>query len=511
MDVRELITKIGFKTDTSSLNKFEENVNSAKSSILALTAAITAAATAVFVFVESAAKAGDRLDKLRDTVGITTREYQLLEGAANLAGIENDEFSKSMQLFSRAIGMARQGMSQYIKQLAILGINIRGSDGQIKSNKELLLEVADAFQNKLVNSADRAAVSQLFFGRTGGKMINFLEKGRAGISEATKEFGKYAFILNDKAIKKSQEFRDSQFLLESAIKGVKNEIGIGMMPIVQKLINQTLEWIRENRKLIVSGLQEFFKAMIFLAKSLGNMMAIVVSVVKDAVDVWNHLNNAFGWTVKILTSLLALKLLAKLKMFKTLISGGLGLMKFIFSPIGLISAAIVGLLLVLDDLAVYLTGGKSLIGLVVKKFPLVGKMIKEGMKGMKFLINLTIIEPLKLVMAFIKFIEQHMAGISSTAMKLGKLALSAVPGVGLAGDVKGIVNVLSPKPASIPGIGNSTSSKHMNINTSVNVTVPPGTSEEQQGFLHKAAQKAFEPVMQRTLINALAAFPGVEQ
>ena len=156
MIVRELITKLGFKTDTNSINKFEKNVNSAKMSIVALTAAITVAATAVFLFVESAAKAGDKLDKLRDIIGMTTKDYQLLEGAANLAGIENEEFTKSLQLFARSIGMARQGMSQYIKEFAILGINMRDGNGQLKKNKELLLEVADAFQHKLKNNVDRA-------------------------------------------------------------------------------------------------------------------------------------------------------------------------------------------------------------------------------------------------------------------------------------------------------------------------------------------------------------------
>ena len=511
MVVRELVTKLGFKTDTAALGTFEKNVDSAKSSVLALTAAIAAAATAVVFFVRSAAKAGDRLDKLRDTIGFTTDDYQRLEGAANLAGIENESFAKSLQLFSRAIGMAKQGMSEYIKEFAILGINMRGSNGQLKDNKELLLDVADAFQNKVTNSTDRATIAQILFGRAGFKMINFLIHGRKGIAEASKEFEKYAFILDKKAIKQSQEFTDRQFLLSSAFKSLKNEIGVGMMPILTKLINKTLKWIAANKKLITGGLIVFFKAMIFLAKKLADVLGFVVDVVKAAVDIWKHLNDAFGMTIKLLTSLFALQILAKLKVFKNLIMGGFGLAKFIISPIGLITAAIVALLLVLDDLAVYLTGGKSVIGIVFKKFPMVKKVIEGLFKGIGVLIKTMIIDPFIFVKNLIESIIQSVEFL----MKKGQ----SIFGKGLGGE--SLYNIIA-KNDKRPGLfvsqlagaqgGNTTANnRNINFNTSIALTVPAGTQEMQQSFIRQAAEQSFEPILQKKLREALTVFPEVEQ
>ena len=515
MIVRELITKLGFKTDTESINKFENNVDGAKSAILALTAAIAATSTAIFLFVESAAKAGDRLDKLRDIIGFTTTDYQLLEGAASLAGIENDEFSKSLQLFARSIGMARQGMSQYIKEFAILGINMRDSNGQLKSNKELLLEVADAFKNKLKNNVDRAAVSQLLFGRSGLKMINFLERGKHGVKAAMEEFKQYAFILDKKAIKQSQEFTDRQFLLKTAFVGLKTEIGVGMMPIMKRLINETLKWIKANRKIITSTMIKFFKSMIVVAKILGKAMVFLVKTVSGAVQIWKDLNAAFGMTVKIITGLLALQLLAKIKMFKNLITGGLGLVKFILSPIGLISAAVVALLLVLDDLAVFLTGGKSIIGTVIKKFPIVGKVLKGMLSTVKELINFTIVLPLKIVKSIAMEIVKLINSMSARATKMGTfLAKHGFPQAGPTG-FPGVPDIAQRALLSISsgttGATTNNASRIINLNTAVNLTVPPGTSEFQQAFLSSAAEKTFEPIFNKKLREALAVFPGVEQ
>lgn len=543
MIVRELITKLGFKTDTGALNKFEGGVKSATISVVALTAAITSAVTAMFAFVESAAKAGDRLDKLRDIIGFTTKNYQLLEGAANLAGIENEEFSKSLQLFSRSIGMARQGMSQYIKEFAILGINMRDGNGQLKNNKELLLEVADAFQHKLKNNVDRAAVSQLLFGRSGLKMINFLEKGRKGIEEATTEFGKYAFILDKKAIKQSQVFRDSQFLLTAAFKGLKNEIGIGLMPVVQKMINETLKWLAANRKLIVSGLIKFFKTMLFLAKGLGKVMKFLVSVVKSAVDIWLHLNRAFGITVKLLTALFALNILLKIKLIKNIIAGVGTTLEFLLSPIGAITAAILALILVLDDVAVYMTGGKSVTGELVKKFPAVktiikfiilnikamaftikwaGKIIIPILMGIGKFINFAIISPLKFLFSLIKSIVSVFTFLQKfTSSKAGSFIGHGLSALGFGsksqpfgGDTTKHALDFTKMPSmgmpALVGAGGA-NHKHVNVNTAINLTVPAGTPESQQDFLHRAAKKSFEPIFKNKLREALTAFPGVEQ
>lgn len=539
MIVRELITKIGFKTDTNSINKFEKNVNSAKMSIVALTAAITAAATAVLLFVESAAKAGDRLDKLRDIVGMTTKDYQLLEGAANLAGIENEEFSKSIQLFARSIGMARQGMSQYIKEFAILGINMRDGNGQLKNNKELLLEVADAFQHH-IKGVDRNTVAQLLFGRSGAKMINFLEKGRKGIEEATKEFGKYAFILDKKAIKQSQVFRDSQFLLTAAIKGLKNQIGIGLMPVVQKMINETLKWLAANRKMIVSGIIKFFKAMLVAAKALGKTMKFLVSIVKSAVNIWKHLNKAFGNTVKILTVLLALNLIMKIKLIKNIIMGVGTTINFLLSPLGLITASILALILVLDDVAVYMTGGKSLTGELVKKFPktivaikaiifliqsiaetikFTGKIAIFIFSAFEKMINFSLITPLKFVLSLIESIVNAFLSLQKfTSSELGSLIGHGLSAIGFGSKAQPLQNKNNLDFTKTPNLGmpalvgaGATNNRNLNFNTAIHLTVPDGTPAAQQDFISKSAERTFDPIFKRRLREAMSIFPAVEQ
>lgn len=540
MIVRELITKLGFKTDTNSINKFEKNVNSAKMSIVALTAAITAAATAVFLFVESAAKAGDKLDKLHDIIGMTTKDYQLLEGAANLAGINNEEFTKSLQLFNRAVGMARQGMSQYITQFAILGVNLRSSNGQIKSNKELVLEVADAFKNKLTKSVDRGAVAQILFGRSGAKTINFLKGGREGVKKLIAEFEKYGFILSDKQTKQAAKFIDSQFLLKSAIKGIKTEIGFGLMPVMQKIINETLKWFNANRKMIVSGIITFFKAMLVAAKALGKTMKFLVSIVKSAVNIWKHLNQAFGNTVKILTVLLALNLIMKIKLIKNIIMGVGTTINFLLSPLGLITASILALILVLDDVAVYMTGGKSLTGELVKKFPktivaikAIIFLIQSIAETIKFtgkiaififstfekMINFSLITPLKFVLSLIESIVNAFLSLQKfTSSELGSLIGHGLSAIGFGSKAQPLQNKNNLDFTKTPNLGmpalvgaGATNNRNLNFNTAIHLTVPDGTPAAQQDFISKSAERTFDPIFKRRLREAMSIFPAVEQ
>lgn len=538
MIVRELVTKLGFKTDESSLNKFEEGVNSAKNSVLALTAAITSAVTAMLLFVESSAKAGDRLDKLKDIIGVTTKDYQLLEGAANLAGIENEEFSKSLQLFARSIGMARQGMSQYIKEFAILGINMRNGNGKLKDNKELLLEVADAFQNKLKNNVDRAAVAQLLFGRSGLRMINFLKQGRKGISEMTSEVGKYAFLMDEKAIKQSVKFKDTQFLLKLAFAGIKNEIGQGLMPVFQKIIDETLKWLAANRQLIVSGITKFFKVMLVLARELGKAFKFLMSVIKNIVVTWDHLNKAFGVTFKILTELFAAGLLIKIIRLKEIVLSFFAVFNIVAPEVWAIGAAIGALILVLDDLAVYMTGGKSIIGMVLKKFPnfkwmieyaifqiktitntiMIGAKIVGGVLiGLKTAINFAVIMPLKFIVRLVNDVVSSfnkLFGMAGTIIGYISKGLSAIgithnvvnkssPGLDFAKSPVG----MTPAMSSMGGLGD----RNLNFSTNIQMSIPDGTPAAQQAFLSDAAERTFDPIFKRRLREAMMLFPGVEQ
>jgi len=123
----------------------------------------------------------------------------------------------------------------------------------------------------------------------------------------------------------------------------------------------------------------------------------------------------------------------------------------------------------------------------------------------------------------IKFIVSRVAGLGQAIFEgLAKTKLGKIIG----GFVENLPTQQGGLPPSMGGLGggyivppartlsslNSTSnSQNVNVKNTIAVTVPPGTSEQQQAFLHEAAMKSFEASFSKKINESLYAVPRGEQ
>lgn len=507
MKVRDLVTELRFKTDDKKIESFDAKIKSVTIAVTALAASLAAATTAAFMFVKSAAATGDELDKIKNVVGLTTEEIQLLSGAAALAGVEHNNLIVSLQFFAKSVGMARQGMAQQLNAFKMLDVSLRGANGLVKTQHELLLDVADGFKN-LKTQQDKAVVSQMLFSRGGGKMLNLFAEGREGINKLTAEVSKYAFIMNEKAVKDSADFTDAMFLMNLAIKGLKDQIGLALMPIFKKFVKQTLEWIVVNRKMLALRIKEFFKAIIFVTEKLVKVFQFIANTVSFLTSVFKVFNNEFHYTIVLLEALLALQLVRKIKLIGSAFRAMKAGMAILFSPIGLITAGFLALLLVLDDINAYSEGKDSLLGRFVKEYP----KLAAAFAPMKQFITQFLIDPLLMVL---KLINRIKADLKIPKFKPISLAggfqaigperqLGHIPGIGE------YLNILRHR-ASASGATIAAGAGNVSINTTVNLAVPEGTTSSQQSFLISSAHDAFESSFSKVMKSTLVSFPGVEK
>lgn len=485
--LRELVTKLGFDADQKTLDKYEGGVNELKKSLLKIVAISSAVSTALFGMANSAAKVGDELDKTRDLVGLTAKDFQSLTGAAALAGVEQQGFTTALQLFNRTIGMARQGMQESLKPFQMLGISLRDSSGNFKDQSKLILEVADKF-SKLTNVYDKTAVAQELFGRSGGRLINFFNKGSAGIQEMQKEFEKYAFVLSDKAIKQSVKFRDDMFLAESSIKGLKNAIGVALLPEMTKLIKAFLDWFAANKKIITLDLVNFFEGVSEVIKSL---FFAVKGIADLFSDLWGNLSDGSKTIAEITAALFVLD-----------------------ASIGLIPASIIAVLLVIQDIATYFQGGDSITGRLLGHFPKIKGFI-DGLAvtigKVKDVLMFFIVDPLKLIISLLEKIFSYFDKFGSMAnfIKSSGSALSVASskiGISNAASAFG-VNAGAFRSPLEKAITNSNS---INVNTTVNMQAPVGSTDEQQQGLEETATNIFNRIWDENMQKTLVAFPNNE-
>lgn len=509
MILRELLTILGFEVNDKELKAYDAGIVDLKKNLLLVTAAAGAAAAAIFGVVKSSAEYGNKLDKTIDLTGLSAQQLQELRGAASLADVDLQGFNQSMVLFSRNISQAAQGQGMGIKAFQMMGISVFDTSQKLKSNAELLNEVANGMKN-ISNKQVLADIAMQLFGRSGASMINMLKGGSAEIKAMIEAFRKFGFELTEKQIKASAKFEDQLTMVGFAVKGLKNAVGQELLPAVSQMVEQFLKWIAANKKVVEQNLVQIFKGIATFVKIVTTLLMTLIGVIGELTKVFG----GWGRVLRVVVALLALIVSSKIitgfaKLIKSVfLLGGafkkLATIEGIADALGLLLPAIgIGVLLLLDDIKNFLEGNNSLIGELMKKFPRLGAVISFIGKAIRF-VGHWAAEPFILLWDIIRDI-----------FKLCEKAISkfsTLPSI-----IKGVPSHLMGALTGLPFSGLApvaATSKGSNIinhvNTNVTLTVPQGSTAEQQRFLHKAAQKTFHQSMQDHLDGVLARNPVTE-
>jgi hypothetical protein len=132
--------------------------------------------------VRGALSAGDALAKQSRQLGISIESLQAYQRGAQLAGVEHSQLATSLEQFNRRLGEAERGQGQLARTLEAANIPLRDQGGNLRSTSALLQDYADLIARTEGASA-KAALAADAFGRSGGRMLEFLKDGSAGLRE----------------------------------------------------------------------------------------------------------------------------------------------------------------------------------------------------------------------------------------------------------------------------------------------------------------------------------------
>lgn len=383
--LEELVSKWTIKTDLTPLEQGRQALKGLAGSLGLLAAQVVAGAGTLYEIAKHTAEAGDQAAKAAVKYGLLATEYQGLKYAARSEG----EFLDMGLLFlNKAMSEASKGAKEAKESFAGLGVSI-SSGGKLKSSYDVLLQIADKFKT-MPNDARRTKAAVELFGRSGASLIPFLTRGASEIAGAMKEAADFGFIIQD--TEGAEEFNDTMEDLQNIMKGFRNTIGVGLIPVIQDLMNQFKEFLRVNRQLIVSGLKDFISEVVYQVK----MAVLFFWNLYNAVKSLSAMFGGFGKAVRAVTrALQAMVAIAAIYYIGRLTQSTIALtaqlykmalawhatgwaamiaqIKMLAIPLA-IGAAIVAVLLIMEDLFTFFSGGgESLTGDLVK-------LVGDGMK-----------------------------------------------------------------------------------------------------------------------------------
>lgn len=127
------------------------------------------------------------LGKTSRDVSMDVEDLQgLMRGFERETRVSGDQLASAFERFNRRVGEAARGVGPLQTSLDAYNINVRHGNGQLKTQAELLREVADVMR-RLPSDQQRAALAQAAFGDVGRQMVGGFMEGAAGLERMVAE------------------------------------------------------------------------------------------------------------------------------------------------------------------------------------------------------------------------------------------------------------------------------------------------------------------------------------
>lgn len=251
----------------------------------------------LFELIHSTAEYGDSMLKASQKAGVGIESFEKLAYAGKLADVSQEDLSVSLGKLNKNIVGAATGSKEM--QVWFQRAHISMKQLRTENAAQIFARISDAIEKLPVDSPRRAALAMALLGKSGANLIPMLKDGSAGLKEAGDEAERFGLIMDKEAAENAEKFNDDLTRLGSVLIGVRNTIGVALMPTINALVNTFRDWIIANRELIAQRVEQFATKLaaalpdiIDGAKKFFSELKDGFDVIAKAVDMVGGLGNA---------------------------------------------------------------------------------------------------------------------------------------------------------------------------------------------------------------------------
>lgn len=189
---------------------------------------------------KATASAINDIERSAKIANMTTSEYQKMAYAAKMSDVGIEEMSTGMKKLSINMDEAMKGTGDAASKFERIGISVLDSGGKMKGFNQILMEISDKFST-WEDGPRKIAIAVDLFGRSGERLVPYLNQGAAGIKKFYEEAEKLGIVLDEKMINAGSEMEEKFKRVESWWDSLKKKVVVSVYEMVtstQTLIEQ---------------------------------------------------------------------------------------------------------------------------------------------------------------------------------------------------------------------------------------------------------------------------------
>lgn len=355
--VEELVSVLGVEIGADAMSRLAQFRSAVVKGLAGVGGVVSALGAAFAGTVVSTAHLGVEINKVAQQIGISTDAVQELKYAADATNVSWESMTVGLKFLSKN---AAEGAEASIRiSEALGGVEMRNANGQLKTADELL----EAFADKIAAIKDPIEQVKVamhgMHGQSGVEKMPLLRLGGAGIRKLREEARDLGIVLNKETIAASDRFWKSLNKLKFAIMGVRNEVGAPFIDDFTEGLDELSHMVR--------GTRVWFQELAKTIRDLGQRFGRVIEVGKHAFEVirkfatdnkLDQLASAVHWVELLEAAMVGIAVVGVASAASVAAGWLLAAAPF------LLIATLIGL--IVDDIAHFITGGESVLGLAEK-------------------------------------------------------------------------------------------------------------------------------------------------
>lgn len=220
-----------------------------KTAGIAIAGSLTAIAAGMFAIAKQTAAAGDVFQKMAIRTGVSTQALSEFAHVAELSGTNIQEVEKSLIRMQKVAYDASNGLTSAKDTFTALGISATDVNGNLKDSGQLFEEVLDGLRG-IENQAQRSAVAQEVFGKSGTKLLTIVNESADSVKRLREEARQLGITFDQKAADDAARFNDELDRFNKSIKGLSMELGKVLLPVISDLADRYVKFIKGARGLL---------------------------------------------------------------------------------------------------------------------------------------------------------------------------------------------------------------------------------------------------------------------
>lgn len=245
----------------------------------AVVSAIVAIEKALIEMTLAQAEAARETENLAQTMGMTTTEYQEWDYILKSVGYSAEQAQGDLSMLAERAMDAAEGVGEGAELFNKLGINVKNSQGALKSQSELFTEVVDKL-SKMTDETERNAIASALLNTTGEKLVPLLNATSGELENMRQRAHDLGVVLSEEDVAALSDLSQTASDFKLAGEGLQKMIAGKMAPAVDNFIEKVTEIVISLKDMLgKSGIFEVFAALLDIVSALSPVFEVLFDTV----------------------------------------------------------------------------------------------------------------------------------------------------------------------------------------------------------------------------------------